>query len=193
MLGTARSRAVSRVWGAGRARSSAPAPGSLRPHSSSAARWVRARRCLAVPAAAVGSIGTGGTEVAPPLPAREPESSGGRQRRGGVGVVGSCLCCCVGCCVVQLEGHRVGEGCGVPSPREKLGQGGIWGRGLGTDWRGRRLRARLGAVPPTAIYTGAPACFLLEMSPPILSPLLPFPVLPFPSVSPAVGLALCLC
>lgn len=105
----------------------------------------------------------------------------------------SCLCCCVGCCVVQLEGHRVGEGCGVPSPREKLGQGGIWGRGLGTDWRGRRLRARLGAVPPTAIYTGAPACFLLEMSPPILSPLLPFPVPPFPSVSPAVGLALCLC
>lgn len=69
--------------------------------------------------------------------------------------------------------------------------GEIWGRGLGTDWRGRCLRAWLCTVPPTAIYTGAPACFLLEMSPPILSPLPAFPHPSFPSVFPVAGLALC--
>ena len=46
-------------------------------------------------------------------------------------------------------------------------------------------------APLTAIYTGAPASFLLEMSPPILSLLPAFPRPSFPSVCPAVGLAVC--
>lgn len=137
----------------------------------------------------------------------------------GVGVAGSCLllrqpaCSCP--CPRRSErgslrcrswrGIGVGAGCGILRGRVWLclgqhlqgetraglaSQGEIWGRGLGTDWRGRCLRARLCVVPPTAIYTGAAACFLLEMSPPILSLLPAFLHPSFPSVRPVVGLAL---
>lgn len=76
----------------------------------------------------------------------------------------------LGSALAGVSGQKLGQGW-------RLGWGGTWRRGLGTDWRGRRLRARRSMVPPTAIYTGAPVCFLLEMSPPIpsLMPDLPHP------------------
>lgn len=155
--GTGRSRAVSRVWGAGRTRGFAPSPSDRTapaPPSGSVpgAAWQRLRPQLA------GSVPGGPTSPCLHLLSLPEARRAARGGRAGAGarltgrccVVGSCpfpqrpvrsCLCCLG--VVVLCSWRgigwVGAGCSIPSPREKLGQGGIWGRGLGTDWRGRRL------------------------------------------------------
>lgn len=103
-----------------------------------------------------------------------------------VGVDGRCSVL-KGCAWLCLGQRLPGETRAGLAPR-----GEIWGRGLGTDWRGRCLQAWLSMVPPTAIYTGAPACFSLEMSPPILSLPSALPHPSFPSVRPVAGLVLCL-
>lgn len=129
-----------RLGGAGRDRGFMLAASSLPPCGSSAAIWVRARRCLAAPAGAVGRIGAGGTDVlVSPLPARDPDSGrgGGRALAGArrdaaalraVGVAGSCLllrqpaCSCLRPCCSEWgslrrcgwRGVRVGAGCSIP-------------------------------------------------------------------------------
>lgn len=104
---------------------------------------------------------------------------------------GFLLCFCV--CAVQLEGHRVGAGGSVPSPREKLGQSWLLGGDLG-EGAGDRLE---GTPPVSPARHGATHSYLYwsssllsaggVTSDPVSAAALPRPL--FLSGSPA----LCLC
>lgn len=91
----------------------------------------------------------------------------------------------------------MGAGCSIPSPREKLGQGWLRGGDLG-EGAGDRLE---GTPPVSPARQGATYSYLYwrssllsagdVTSDPVCAAALPRPS--FLPVSPAVGLALCLC
>lgn len=91
----------------------------------------------------------------------------------------------------------MGAGCSIPSPREKLGQGWLLGGDLG-EGAGDRLE---GTPPVSPARQGATHSYLYwsssllsagdVTSDPVCAAALPRPS--FLPVSPAVGLALCLC